>query len=245
MNIPYHNIGVLQMAYRAALLNFTKGEISPELESRFDLPAYQAGLRLASNVKIRRTGGVSKRMGTRFVAECLSSTARLLPFQFSDEQGYALEFGQAYMRPLALGGAVLENGLKITAITKASQAKITVAHHGYSVGDQIYIKSDDPTAFGMDEILDRWLTVTSVIDANNFTVNFNSTLASTFGVDTGIVNSVAPPPPPPPPVVPPPYVPPPPPDVGSGSGGGYADWGGTGEDRPPVWSSEGNVGSIP
>src|SRR5690349_19070969 len=159
--------------YRAAILNFSKGEISPELEARFDLSAYQVGLRRARNVRVRRTGGVSKRMGTRFVAECLSSTARLFPFQFSDEQGYALEFGQAYMRPLALGGAILEEGLKITAITKDLQAKVTAAYHGYTAGKQIYIKSDDPAAFGMHEILDRWLTVMSVQDANNFTVNID------------------------------------------------------------------------
>lgn len=209
------------MGYRAALLNFSKGEISPELEARFDLSAYQVGARRARNVKIRRTGGLSKRMGTRFVAECLSTTARLFPFQFSDEQGYALEFGQAYMRPLALGGAVLEEGLKITAITKALNAKITAAFHGYSIGDQIYIKSDNSAAFGMHEILDRWLTVLSVPDANNFTVSINSTGFSTFGTDTGTVRTGAPAPPPPPPTVPPPATPAPAPEVSSGAGGGY------------------------
>lgn len=207
--------------YRAALLNFSKGEISPELEARFDLSAYQVGLRTAYNVKIRRTGGVSKRMGTRFVAEALSLNARLFPFQFSDEQGYALEFGQAYMRPLALGGAVLETGLKITAITKAVNAKITAAFHGYSVGDQVYLESSAPATFGMREILDRWLTVMTVPDANNFTVNINSTAFTTFGSDTGVVNSAPPPPPPPPPTVPPTYTPPPAPTVGSSSGGTY------------------------
>lgn len=160
-------------------------------------------------------------MGTRFVAECLSSTARLFPFQFSDEQGYALEFGQAYLRPLALGGAVLEEGLKITAITKAAQAKITAAFHDYSVGDQVYIKSSDSVAFGMHEIRDRWLTVVSVQDVNNFTVDIDSTNFSNFGVDTGTVRAGAPPAPPPPPAVPPPATPPPPPVIGSGSGGGY------------------------
>jgi hypothetical protein len=209
------------MAYRAAILNFTKGELSPELESRFDLPMYQAGLRQALNVKIKRTGGVSRRMGTRFVAEALSNPARLFPFQFSDQQAYALEFGQAYMRPLALGGAVLEDGLKITAITKASNAQLTIAYHGYSVGDQLYIKSDDPAAFGMSEILDRWLTVLTVPDANTITVDFDSTSATDFGVDTGTVNPGPPPPPPPPPPVPPPPTIPDPPAVGSGSGGGY------------------------
>lgn len=225
------------MGYRAALLNFTKGEISPEVEARFDLAAYQAGLRRAKNVKIRRTGGVSKRMGTRFVTECLSDTARLFPFQFSDEQGYALEFGQAYMRPLALGGAVLEDGLKITAITKAVNAKITIPYHDYSVGDQIYLKTDDSVAFGMAEILDRWLTVVSVIDANNFTVDIDSTGFTTFGVDTGITRVGAPPPPPPPPVVPPEAPAPEPPPVGSGSGGGYIDVpvGGGGTVFDKVW----------
>lgn len=209
------------MAYRAALLNFSKGQISKELEARFDLSAYQVGARLATNVKIRRTGGLSKRMGTRFVAECLSSVARLFPFQFSDEQGYALEFGQAYMRPLALGGAVLEDGLKITAITQAANAKITAAFHGYSVGEQVYLRSSDPATFGMEEILDRWLTILTVPDANNFTVDIDSTGFTPFGADVGTVNAGPPPGPPAPPVVPPPATPPDPPVVGSGSGGGF------------------------
>ena len=216
------------MAYRAALLNFTKGEISPELESRFDLPAYQAALRRATNVKIRRTGGISKRMGTRFVSECLSGVAGLLNFQFSDDQGYALEFGQGYMRPLAYGGAVLEEGLKINAITKAANAQITIPFHAYLVGQQIYLTSDDPAAFGMHEILDRWLTVVSVVDANNFTVDIDSTGFSNFGVDTGTVRVGAPAPPPADPPVPPPIAEPDPPEIGSGSGGGYGIGGWTG-----------------
>lgn len=206
---------------RAALLNFSKGEISPEMEARFDMAAYQVGLRTARNVKIRRMGGVSKRMGTRFVAEALSETGKLFPFQFSDEQGYALEFGQAYMRPLALGGAVLEEGLKVTAITKAANAKITAAFHGYSVDDQVYLKSENSEAFGMYEILDRWLTVISVQSASQFTVDIDSTGFSTFGVDTGTVRTGAPAPPPTPPVVPPPATAPPPPTTGTGGGGGY------------------------
>jgi hypothetical protein len=214
------------MAYRAALLNFSKGEIAPEMEARFDLSAYQAGVRRARNVKIMRTGGLAKRMGTRFVSECLSDTARLFQFQFSDEQGYALEFGQAYMRPLAFGGAILEDGLKITAITKAANAKITAAYHGYLVGQQVYLTSDDAATFGMMEILDRWLTVVSVIDANNFTVDIDSTGFSTFGSDTGTVNAGPPAPPPADPPVPPPATPPDEPTVGSGSGGGYVSGGG-------------------
>lgn len=232
------------MAYRAALLNFSKGVISPELEARFDLSAYQAGLRRANNVKIKRTGGVSKRMGTRFVAEALSDTARLFPFQFSDEQGYALEFGQAYMRPLALGGAVLEtasladtNGLKVIAITKGATTNIQVNYHAYSIGDQVYLKSDDVATFGMVEILDRWLTVLSVPDATHIVVDYDSTAATNFGSDVGTDRVGAPPAPDPPPVVPAPLDPPDPPEIGSGSGGGYTGGGGGG------WSG-GGVGDV-
>lgn len=211
------------MGYRAALLNFSKGEISPELEARFDMAAYQAGLRRARNVKIKRTGGVSKRMGTRFVAECLGATARLIPFQFNDEQAYALEHGQAYMRPLALGGAVLEEGLLVTGITKAINAQVTIAYHGYSAGDGFY-----PSRItGMTEINDRFLTVISVVDANNFTVDIDSRGFGTFtGSGGGTARVGSPPAPPPPPPVPAPPPPPPAPDVGSGGGGGYGPTGG-------------------
>lgn len=227
------------MAYRAALLNFSKGEISPELEARFDLSAYQVGLRRALNVKIKRTGGVSKRMGTRFVAEALSTTARLFGFQFSDEQGYALEFGQAYMRPLALGGAVLEEGLKVISITAGATTLLQVHLHAYSVGDQVYF-IDVP---GMTQINDRWLTVLTVPDANHFTVNFNSTTATAFaGPDTGTDRVSPPPAPPTPPVVPAPLPDPPAPDLGTGSGGGYTVDPGTGDKE---WHNFHYDGDIP
>jgi hypothetical protein len=228
------------MAYRAATANFTKGEISPSAEARFDIAVYGAAVRRALNVQVQRTGGLKKRMGTRFVAEALGSTSDLIPFQFSDDQAYVLEFGQAVMRPFALGGAVLEIGLKITAITKATTAQITAAFHGYAVGDQIYLSS----VTGMVEINDRFLTVLTVPDANNFTVNFDSTNASTFTGDTGgTVNSAPPAPPPPPPPVPPPPPPPPAPVTGGGSGGGYVGGGNnpTGSGPDPVWNGPGNT----
>lgn len=212
------------MGYRAALLNFSKGEISPELEARFDLPAYQAALRVAKNVTIQRTGGVRKRPGTRYVAACLASGGRLIPFQFSDDQAYALEFTQAKLRPLALGGAVLETGLQVTAITKdAAGAVVTAAYHGYALGDPIFFKSIP----GMTEINDRFLQVIEVIDVNTFRVNIDSSNFTAFvATDVGQVNGAPPPPPSAPPTVPPPITTPTPPPVGSGSGGGYTDSGG-------------------
>lgn len=209
--------------YRTANANFTKGVISPSAEARFDIAIYNAAVRRARNVQVQRTGGLKKRMGTRYVTQALSSSSFLIPFQFSNEQAYVQEYAQAIMRPMALGGTLLETGLKITAITKAAQANITAAFHGYAVGDQVYLKSDNPTAFGMREILNRELYVVSVQSSSQFTVNINSTNFTAFGVDTGQVNSAPPAPPPTPPAVPPPSPPPTPPPVGSGSNGGYED----------------------
>jgi len=214
------------MGVRVAIQNFSKGEISPEVEARFDLDVYRAALRKASNVIIRRTGGVKKRPGSRFVATAINPSARLFPFQFSDTQSYCLELGQAAMRPLALGGEVLETGLKVTAITNTNTAKVTAAFHGYSVGDPLWFDAVQ----GMLEINDRPLTVVDVPDSNNFHVNFDATAAGVFTADTGgQVNTAPPPPPPAPPAVPPPPPPPTPPVTGGGgsfNGGGGLGFGG-------------------
>lgn len=220
------------MGYRAAQPNFSKGAISPAAEARFDIPVYNAAVRRALNVQVQRTGGLRKRQGTRFVAEALSASASLIPFQFSDDQAYVLQFAQAKMRPFALGGAVLETGLKVTAITKAANAQVTAAFHGYSVGDPVYFN----TIFGMVQINDRFLTVVSVINANNFTVNIDSTNFSTFTGDTGgQINGAPPAAPRPPPSVPPPTpTPTPPPNTGGTggyTGGSDADWRGLIGDR--------------
>lgn len=208
--------------YRTASTNFSKGEISPEAEARFELSVYQAAVRQATNVKIERTGGLKKRMGTRFVAEALSASSHLVPFQFSDDQAYALEFGQALMRPMALGGRILETELTVTAITNEAEAEIEAAFHGYSVGDPVYLNSIE----GMVEINDRFLTVQDVIDDDHFTVDFDSRDAGTFTGDVGGTIRTGPPDPPPaPPVVPPPATDPAPPVVGGSSSGVYSGGG--------------------
>jgi hypothetical protein len=210
------------MAYRAAQSNFTRGEVAPEIEARFDVQSYSSGLRLARNVRVRKTGGISKRMGTRYVADALGqdSAVRLFPFQFSDDQGYALEFGQAYMRPAAYGGMVLEEGLLVTAITNAASAQITIAYHGLSVGDPVWLTG----IAGMTELNGRFLEVTEVVNADNFKVNFDSTNAGTFTGSGGGTSRVgSPPTPPPAPTVPPVTPTTLPPEIGGGSGGGYDD----------------------
>lgn len=207
------------MAFRVPQVNFSKGELADELLGRFDVSAYQAGLRKARNVTILKYGGVSKRPGTHFVAETFDATkpVRLIPFQFSLDQAYALEMGQGYMRPAALGGIVIEDELIVTAITNSNPAQVTAAFHDYSPGDQIYLTGIE----GMIELNGRTFTVLAAIDDDNFTIDVDATSYAAFTGATGGITRTEAPTPPVTPVVPPVVPPPPqPPVYGGGWGGG-------------------------
>lgn len=205
------------MGYRLSQASFSKGEIAPDLYGRFDVDAYQSSLRTARNVVVLKYGGVTKRPGTRLVAEVYDASApvRLIPFAFSIEQTYALEMGQGYMRVAAAGGLVLNEELAIVAITNETQARITAAHHGYSVGQEIYL---DGIAGALgDELNFRFFPITAVIDDNNFRIGIDTTAMEAFTTaEGGIVRADPPPPDPVDPVVPDPVEPPPPPVIGGG-----------------------------
>jgi len=216
--------------FRHGLNNFSKGEIGPQLYGRVDVAAYNAAVRLARNVVILKYGGLQRRMGTRVVYEIREpdagwsdpdSEARLFPFEFSIEQTYALLFTQASMRPLALGGAVLEEELEILGITSANGAVVTIDFHDYAVGDE-WFASGIEGEIG-DLLNGRVWLITEIVDADNFRINADTSgLAAFTGADGGITRVAEPDPPPPPPTVPPPYVPPPPPSIVPPGGRGFS-----------------------
>lgn len=202
------------------LLNFTKGAISPELQARIDTAQYGAGAKQLNNFIIQKYGGASFRPGFRLVAEADSvvSTPRYVPFQFNIEQAYVMVLDEGYMRLLATGGAVIEDNLLITAITKAAAAQVTAAYHAYIVGDKLFFTG----VTGMTQINGRTGTVASVIDTSNFTVNINTTTFSTFISSSGTARG-APPTPVPAPTPPPvPPLPPAAPPVADSGGTGSA-----------------------
>tara|TARA_B100000242_G_scaffold294380_1_gene276967 strand:- start:9703 stop:11763 length:2061 start_codon:yes stop_codon:yes gene_type:complete len=80
--------------------NFTGGEISPRLLGRVDLTKYTSSVQRCENFICFPHGGITKRSGTRFIAEVKDSSkkVRLIPFIFSTVQAYVLEFGHNYVR---------------------------------------------------------------------------------------------------------------------------------------------------
>jgi hypothetical protein len=178
---------------RIPQVNFSKGELGPQLYGRFDVDAWQSALRRARNVIVMKYGGVTKRPGTRLVGPVLDSSqpTRLVPFQFSMTQTYALELGQAYMAPCALGGRILETEQAVSAISNALQAQVTIAWHGFAAGDLIYFSG---VAGGMGALLNyRTWTVVAVVDANTVTINADTSGCAPFAGCTGGSANAAPP----------------------------------------------------
>lgn len=100
------------MAFSWIQPSFAGGEIGPSLYGRIDMAKYQVALRKCDNFIVRQYGGVENRPGTRFVAAAKypDRKCRLIPFQFSTVQTYALEFGHNYMRVIKDGAVVLTTG---------------------------------------------------------------------------------------------------------------------------------------
>lgn len=93
--------------------SFSAGEVSPATYARVDLARYYTALKTCRNYHILPEGGAQNRPGTKLVAEVKNSAAktRLIPFQFSVEQTYILEFGNLYIRFISMGGQVTSGGL--------------------------------------------------------------------------------------------------------------------------------------
>jgi hypothetical protein len=80
--------------------NFTAGEISPRLVGRTDIDRYANAAALIQNAHPVIHGGAVRRPGTLYVAATKTSAkrSRLVPFVFSRDAAYMLEFGDLYVR---------------------------------------------------------------------------------------------------------------------------------------------------
>ncbi|WP_235522977.1 hypothetical protein [Novosphingobium sp. Leaf2] len=166
-------------------------------------------MRKARNVMVLKYGGLTKRPGTHLVGEVFDTLGdnRLVPFQFSLTQTYAIEMGQAYMAPMTEGGRIVEDELAITGITNAPNAAITAAYHAYVAENRVFLNGING-ALG-EQLNGRIAKVVQVIDDNTFSINIDTSAMPAFtGATGGITRTVTPDPPPPPPVVPPVVEPP-------------------------------------
>lgn len=89
--------------------SFSGGEFAPSLYSRVDLQKYATGLKRAKNMIVHPHGGLSNRPGLRYISKAKypDKKCRLVPFEFSLDQAYNIEFGEHYCRFYANEGIVI------------------------------------------------------------------------------------------------------------------------------------------
>lgn len=81
--------------------NFASGELTPLASGRTDLTKYGTALRQAKNLVIRPHGCAMNRPGSFFLAETkfgVTKKSRLVPFVFSEDSAYMLEFTEGFVR---------------------------------------------------------------------------------------------------------------------------------------------------
>lgn len=139
---------------KSLLRSFAAGEVSPLLHGRVDLVPYQTGLSLCENFVTLPQGPAKFRPGFRFAQYGVADTARLIPFVYSDDQAYFVEFSEAgYLRIHTVDGTLLDDtgDIAITSISNDNPGLIGLPAGDAADGDDVYL---DVT--GMPEVDGRW-----------------------------------------------------------------------------------------
>lgn len=133
----------------AIYTNFTAGELSPRLEGRVDISKYFNGVRTMKNMVIHPHGGATRRGGTKFVARCKTpdKKVRLVPFEFSVEQAYILEFSENCIRffrnSAVVGGGGFSSGFSSGFLGVQSIVEITTTYLESELFELQFVQSAD------------------------------------------------------------------------------------------------------
>jgi len=163
--------------------SFAGGELSPEMYSRIDLNKYSISFKEASNMFIRKGGGIFNRFGTKYIGEVKDSTKEtyLKPFIYSSTDKILIESGESYFRyykddSIIGGGSPVET---VTPYIEDDLEKLKTER----VGNTIYIVNSEYAV--------RKLIRTSDISWALSTVSFTPTITAPTGVAVAATGSTA------------------------------------------------------
>lgn len=105
---------------------FAAGELSPAVQYRIDIQKIEAGLKTCSNFFVKKEGGVTYRNGTEYIVKAGVSAkkVRIIPFIFSDDTTYLMEFGHNYIRFIRNGDQILLAGVPYQVTTTYTESEI-------------------------------------------------------------------------------------------------------------------------
>lgn len=178
--------------------NLSGGIVSEGMYARSDTSKYNVGVKDALNMLIRAQGGMQNRAGTVIASGYDTSTEAgyqwNIPFQFSSDDSYILEFSDEVFRVLRNGAYVLDSAVTpqvVDAVTTSATAQLTMvdatAAAEFSAGDIVYLQ--DPS--GSHTLHQQTLKVTAVASATiSFTVYDNTVLDTSSGA--GVWGAIGP-----------------------------------------------------
>lgn len=161
--------------------NFSKGELSPRLDGRPDLAAFFEGAKELTNVLLLRQGGVDRRPGTRFVKEVKDSSrdTLLVPFEFSVNDAYQLEFGHLYLRfyKVSTGQRIEVASVPVEVVTPYTEADLRNLCYRQSA-DVMYLWDGVHPQQKLSRLSDTNWTLAPVINDPPATIEAGTALAT-------------------------------------------------------------------
>lgn len=136
------------MSFPSIQNSFSGGEWSPALFGRTDLAKYRSACSTVRNFQVNYRGGVNSRAGTKFVGISAQGRgghadtalpSRLIPFQFSVDQGLVIEAGEFYFRFISRGAFITNAPAAITGISLGTATVVTAPAHGFGAGFEIFL----------------------------------------------------------------------------------------------------------
>jgi hypothetical protein len=178
------------------LTNFNSGELAPTMEGRADFTKYRSGARELQNMIVRSQGPVSRRPGTKYIASVKDSTdaTRLIPFEYSTTDAYAVELGDAYARFYRNGAQVLLDSNAYEIVTPWDANDIFELQFAQDAQYMRIVHPDyAPYKLTRDSASHTDWSVTAITFADGPFLDENEDTTSTIAADaiTGDVNLVA------------------------------------------------------
>lgn len=173
--------------------SFSGGEFDKRVMGRIDVPKYPTGLRECENFYIHKFGSVSNRTGFKYLgsAKKANKKTKLVPFVYSDDQAYVMEFGEGYIRFwYSNGSPVTKNGSPVEVATEYTESDLAKIR---------YCQSADKVFFAVEgrkpKVLTRYSSTSwtfSDIEFRNgpyLSVNLDNQSTITPNTSTGTVNA--------------------------------------------------------
>lgn len=144
--------------------SFAAGELGPRLWGRHSDAAYGQGVRRLRNMLVTKEGAAASRPGMRFCGPVrdFSTTARLVPFVYSDSFAYVLELTPGHLRLWHDGALVVDGGaLPIDLATPYTADELRQLRFAVS-GDVVFITHGNHTTRKLTRLGHASWTLTTV-----------------------------------------------------------------------------------